>query len=105
MPAAKHRGMAPRRKKKKSRLKTLVVFLLTPLIIWCLAFLVWLYWDPIARLLNTVEGQSKTRPTAARGIKKSERSNAPAEKRDQEQILDDERKKLDEILRKQGKHN
>jgi cytoskeletal protein RodZ len=102
---AKHHGMAQKRKKKKGRLKTLLFFILTPLIVWLLAFLIWFYWNPITRLLNKGKDQSKTRPKATRNIDKSERSNTPAEKRGQEQILDEERKKLDEILRKQRNHN
>lgn len=93
--------MAQKRKKKKGRLKTLLFFILTPLIVWLLAFLIWFYWDPITRLLSKGGDQSKTRPKATRNIDKSERSNPPAEKRGQEQILDEERKKLDEILRRQ----
>ena len=95
--------MAPKRKKKKSRLKTLVFFVLTPLIVWLLAFLIWLYWNPITRLLSHGEDQSKARPKITRNRDKPERSKAPAEKRSHEQILDEERKKLDEILTKQRK--
>ncbi len=92
--------MAPRHKKKKSHLKTLLFFVLTPLIVWGLAFLIWLYWQPPVRPLAKGE-----EPKATRNIEKSERSNVPAEKRGQEQILDEERKKLDEILRKQASRN
>ena len=104
-PAAKHYGMAQKRKKKNRRLKTVLFFVLTPLIVWLLAFLIWFYWDPITRLLSKSEDQPKTRPKTTRNIDKSERSNTPAEKRGQEQILDEERKKLDEILRRQRNHN
>jgi hypothetical protein len=95
--------MAQKRKKKKGRLKTLLFFILTPLIVWLLAFLIWFYWGPIKRLLSKDEDQSQTRPKATRNIDKSERANPPAEKRGQEQILDEERKKLDEILKNQTK--
>lgn len=84
--------MARKRKKKKGWLKLLLFFILTPLIVWSLAFLLWLYWDPIMRPLNKGAKASKTRFTA------------PAETRGQEQILDDERKQLNEILRKQRDH-
>ena len=65
----------------------------------------WFYWDPITRLLSKGEDRSKTRPKATRTIDKSARSNTPAEERGQEQILEEERKKLDEILRRQRNHN
>jgi hypothetical protein len=97
--------MAQKRNKKKSRVKSLLFFILTPLIVWLLAFLMWFYWDPITRLLSKGGDQSKTRPKATRAIDKSERANTPAEKRRQEQILDEERKQLDEMLRRQRNHN
>jgi flagellar biosynthesis/type III secretory pathway M-ring protein FliF/YscJ len=100
-PAATRHRMAQKRKKKKGRLRTFFFFILTPLIVWFLAFLLWLFWDPITRPLSTGADHSKTRLKARRNIEQSERSNLPAEKRGQEQILDEERKKLNEILSKQ----
>jgi cytoskeletal protein RodZ len=95
--------MAQKRKKKKGRLKTLLFFILTPFIVWLFAFLIWFYWSLITRLFSQGENQSKTHPKAARRIDKPERSETHGEKRAQEKILDEDRKKLDEILKNQTK--
>ena len=89
--------MARKRKRKKSRLKRLLLFIIAPVCIWLLAFVVWLYWNPIASLFR--QGDiSKARPQGARKIDTGE----PAGKRVKEEISDEDRKKLDEILKKQG---
>jgi cytoskeletal protein RodZ len=95
--------MAQKRKKKKSWLKRLLLFIFTPIIVWLIAFIVWFYWNSITPLFSKSPDQSKTRPKAIRKIDKPERSDRPAEKRAQEQILDEDRKKLDEIFKSQAK--
>ncbi len=93
--------MASKRKKKKSELKRLVLFVLTPFVVWLSAFIIWLYWNPILHLLSHGNDQSTTRPKTTRNRDKAERSNASGEKRGPERIFDEERKKLDDILRRQ----
>ena len=90
--------MARKRKRKRNRLKSLLLFIIAPVFIWLLAFVVWLYWNPIASLFRQGEISSKTRPQAARKIDTDE----SAGKRVKEEISDEDRKKLDEILKKQG---
>jgi len=97
--------MAAKRKKKRSPLKRFLFLILTPLVVWFLAFVVWLYWSPITRLWSQGGDQGKTPPKADWSRDKSERSNLAGEKRGHEHITDDERKKLDDILRRQGEHN
>ena len=92
--------MARKRKRKKNRLRSLLFFIITPVFIWLLAFVVWLYWNPISALFRRGEIPSnKARPQAARSIDTGE----PAGKSVKERISDEDRKKLDEILKKQTK--
>jgi hypothetical protein len=91
--------MVQKRKRKKNRLKSLLLFIIAPVLVWLFAFVVWLYWNPIASLLRQGEISSKARPQAARKIDTGE----PASKRAKEQISDEDRKKLDEILKNQAK--
>ncbi len=83
--------MAKKRRRKTSRLKILLLFIATPLVVWLLAFFTWFYWNDIARFARDDRFQS---PEAAR---KSER---PPENKPKEKILDEDRNKLEEILKK-----
>jgi hypothetical protein len=90
--------MARQRKRKKNRLKSLLLFIVTPVFVWLLAFVVWFYWNSITLLFRQGELPPKARPKAARKIDQSD----PADKGVKERISDEERKKLDEILKKQA---
>lgn len=87
--------MAKKSKRKKSWLKTLLFVLLTPFIVWALAFLIWLYWSDVNRLFN----QGDKLPPAKAG-KPVERSTKPSDKSAHEGIGEEERKRLDEILKR-----
>jgi hypothetical protein len=93
----KQQRMARKRKRKKNRLKSLLLFIVTPVFVWLLAFVVWFYWNSITLLFRQGELPPKARPKAARKIDQSD----PADKGVKERISDEERKKLDEILKKQ----
>jgi len=91
--------MAQKKKVKKAGwLKTVLIYTFFPPIIWFLAFLAWLYWDSITALFSTdkANGRNTTRTTRQR--EQSEKGPAPA-KRPQEKILDDDRKKLEDVLK------
>ena len=91
--------MAQRRRKKRSWFKSLLILVLTPLIIWFLAFLIWFYWNDIIKLAGWDKDRPRTPSRAARNGDKLERPESPAEKRAQEKILDEDRKKLEAILK------
>ena len=91
--------MAQRRRKNRSWFKSLLIFVLTPLIIWFLAFLTWFYWNDIIKLSGWDKDRSRTPSKAARNLDKPDRPESPAEKRAQEKILEEDRKKLDAILK------
>jgi hypothetical protein len=83
------------RRRKRSGLRTLLLFVLTPLVVWLLAFLLWFYWDD-GKLFRKDAARI---PPAPKVIRKAEPS---AKKPPEEKILDDDRRKLDEILKKKG---
>jgi hypothetical protein len=90
------------RKKKaepKNWLKTTLVYVFIPLIVWSLAFFGWLYWDDITKLFFRHAATDGGSPRATRMREKSDKSSAPT-KRSDEKISDDDRKKLDDILKK-----
>ena len=91
--------MARNRKRKKNRLQRLLLFIITPVFVWLFAFVVWLYWNSIAALFRPGEIRSKARPQTVRKIDPGE----TAGKSVKERISDEDRKKLDEILKKQSK--
>jgi hypothetical protein len=89
------------RKKKQAHRwrRTLLIFILTPLAVWCLAFLIWLFWYDIAGVI--MPGKTATRPGT--GVSRhGERAKSREPQKAQparENIPDEDRKKLDEILK------
>jgi hypothetical protein len=95
--------VAKRKRRKKSRIRTVLLFLLTPLVVWAVAFVIWLYWDDIVR--NLTPGKDTSKPVAKRA-RKSETNQSPDrndDKRPKEKILDEDRKTLDEIIRRENR--
>jgi hypothetical protein len=86
--------VAKKRKPKTRWLKTLLFFILTPFVVWALAFIIWLYWYDITGLLGQAEEKS-----APRAEKPAGRQTRPADKNSQERISEEDRQKLEEILK------
>jgi hypothetical protein len=82
--------VAKKKRGKRSWLKVLLFFILTPLITWALAFLIWFYWYEIT-------GRDKTPSTKA--SKEFERPTKPSDKSAQERIGEEDRRKLEDILK------
>jgi len=90
--------MAQKKKpQKKGWLKTVLIYIFVPLTIWFLAFLAWLYWDSIAGVFS--KEKASQRP-AARPARQKEKTEKTPSNRPQEKILDDDRKKLEDILKR-----
>jgi hypothetical protein len=86
--------VAKKKSRKSSWLKKLLFLILTPFVVWALAFLIWLHWYDITGLFS----QRDNAPRAKTG-KEVERSTKPSDKSAQERIGEDDRRKLDEILK------
>jgi cytoskeletal protein RodZ len=82
--------VAKKKRGKRSWLRLLLFFILTPFITWALAFLIWFYWYEIT-------GRDKTPPTKAN--KEFERPTKPSDKSAQERIGEEDRRKLEDILK------
>jgi len=88
--------VAKRRRKKRGWLRTLIFFILFPLIVWLIAFLLWFYWRDLSALWN-----KKSVPVDAPARSRERNETRPA-KRPPEKILDEDRKQLEEILKRRS---
>jgi len=85
--------VAKKKKRKLGWLRKLLLFICTPIIIWFLAFLIWFYWNDITKSSTANKGKTQPAPKAI------QRAEPPAKQSADEKILDEDRKKLDEILK------
>jgi len=74
-------------------------FLLFPLIVWFVAFLIWFYWYNIVGLFADTEHKTKAVPKIETRQERREKSQAAPAKAPAEKILDEERQTLDDILK------
>jgi hypothetical protein len=88
--------MAKKKRSKTSWLRWLLLFIFTPLVVWLLAFLLWFYWKDVAKLFSADRERLPPAPKATEQVE-------PARQRPSEKILDEDRKKLDEILKNKGR--
>ena len=93
--------MAQKKKRRVSWSKKALFYLLFPLIVWGIALLFWFNWYNLRSLFNK-DYATKDRPKAARQIERRESEERPSRNRAQEKILDDDRKKLDDIIKRCG---
>jgi hypothetical protein len=87
--------VARKKSKKRSWAKTLLIYLCIPIGTWFIAFLLWFYWHD----LTGTTAHDKERATPASKVNRGE--SRPA-KRQQENIFDEDRKRLDDILKRRG---
>ena len=85
--------MAKKKKRKIGWLKTLLFFILTPFIVWFLAFVIWFYWNDITGLFNRHEKIPSTKAN-----KPMDGSTKP-DQTSQERIREEDRRKLEDILK------
>jgi hypothetical protein len=90
--------VATRKRKKRSWLGTLLFYILFPLIVWLVAFLLWFYWCDVSAWLS--KGDAPPNPPVR--VKPRERSDTAPAERPPEKILEEDRRKLDEILKRRG---
>jgi hypothetical protein len=88
--------VARKRIRKRSWLRTVLLFVFIPLAVWSIAFVSWLYWNDITRL---VAGEQ--RPAPAKATRQADKPSKQVEKPPaKEKIPEEDRRKLDEILKK-----
>jgi hypothetical protein len=92
--------MAQKKKQRRSRGRTLLFYIIFPLIVWFVAFLVWFYWYDL-RNLFVRDQEPKAHPKAARQLDRGDKAERSPAKRSQEKIFDEERKKLGDIIERQ----
>lgn len=95
--------VAKRKRRKRSAGKTILLFVLAPLIVWALAFLVWLYWNEITRSLAPGNDHPEPAASSSGKLNKDDRGTRSDETGAKEKILDTDRKKLDEIIRRENR--
>jgi hypothetical protein len=93
--------MARKKQRKKSWLRTLVLFLVIPLAVWLIAFLIWFYWYDLSNLLSK-DAPRRVSPKSARQIEKDDRRERTPAPQPQEKIFEEDRKKLEDVLKQRN---
>jgi hypothetical protein len=88
----------PKKRKRTSLTRKLLLFILTPVIIWLTAFVIWFRWIEITAFFRHSEFRPKVAATPERGLDKSDTATNPADKPSRETLFEEDRKKLDEII-------
>ncbi|HZD39570.1 MAG TPA: hypothetical protein VE131_02535 [Terriglobales bacterium] len=92
--------MAKKRKKKKAKkhwFRNLCIFIVIPLAVWSIAFVLWLFWYDIEGIFP--QGASQ-RTRAPRATPRAERLRPSAAARPDEKLLNEDRKRLEDIINK-----
>ena len=87
-----------KRKKKTSWVKIVLFVILTPLIVWTLAFVIWLYWKDLAG-----PSDRDDKAPASKANRPIDRPTKRPGKVSQEGINEEDRRKLEELLEKEQK--
>jgi hypothetical protein len=76
-------------------LKLLLIYTSVPLLCWAVAFLIWFYWYDLT-------GSGAQRADRTRPVVKAKPSDSTPAKAPRERILDEERKKLEDFVKRRG---
>jgi len=92
--------MAQKRKQRRvSWGRRVLFYILFPLIVWGIALLIWFYWYD----LRKIGKQDYTdRPKSELKSEKHEPRERPTKTRPQEKLQDEDRKKLEDIIKQRG---
>ena len=92
--------MARRQRKKRGWLGTVLFYLLFPLVVWLVAFLVWFYWYDLTRIFSKAVEKPKAAVKRESKIEPREKVDSKKPEQVQENILDEDRQKLEDILKR-----
>ena len=99
-----------RRKKKPVWWKRFLVFVVMPFFVWFAAFLLWFNWSSIERLFTKSNerapvkapiGRDAGEPTEKGTGRNTSEATRPSESRPKEKILEEDRKSLEDVLKRQ----
>ena len=93
--------MARKKQRRKSWLRTLVLFLMIPLAVWLIAFLIWFYWYDLSGLFNR-EGPGRASPKSPRLTETDDRRERGPAAQPQEKIFEEDRKQLEDVLKRRN---
>jgi hypothetical protein len=93
-------GAARKPRRRRGWLRTVLFFICFPLIVWFVAFLIWFYWYNIVGMFSDTDHKTNVVPKSETKPERREKSLAPPAQQPAEKILDEERQKLDDILKR-----
>jgi hypothetical protein len=93
-------GVARKPRQRRRWLRTVLFFLFFPLIVWFAAFLIWFYWYNIVGRFSDAERKTQAVPEIETRSERREKAQSAPAKAPAEKILDEDRQKLDDILKR-----
>jgi hypothetical protein len=93
--------MAQKKKRRGRWGERALFYILFPLVVWGVAFLVWFYWYDLKKLVAK-ESSYTDRPKAVRQNDGGEPEKRPAKNRAPEKLLDEDRRQLEDIIKRRG---
>jgi len=93
--------MAQKKQRRESRVRRALFYIFFPFLVWGVAFFLWFYWKDVNRILS---GQSSpgARSKAVRQSDGGEGEKRPGKNRALEKIENEERRKLEELIKRRG---
>lgn len=93
--------MARKKHPQRHWLRTLLLLIAVPLIVWVVAFFIWFNWDSINRLLAE-DAPRQQDPKAARSVQKEGPGRPAAVEKPRERITEEDRQKLEDVLKRRN---
>ena len=94
--------MARKKQRKRSRLRTFLLLLVIPFLVWLIAFLLWFFWYDLSKSF-TKDNARQVRPKPARqGEQEERRERTAPPSQPREKIFEEDRKQLDELLKRRN---
>ena len=94
--------MARKKQRKRSRLRIFLLLSVIPFLVWFAAFFVWFYWYDLNKFF-VQDNAGEVRPRPAQQSEKDERRERMAPpSQSREKIFDEDRKQLDELLKRRN---
>ena len=91
--------MAQRKRKKRNWLRTALFYLLFPLVVWLAAVLLWFLWSDLTGPFFKAADKPKAAVKRESKIEAREKTDSKKPEPVQEKILDEDRRKLEDILK------